>query len=82
MRGAPRSAGEKAGAAGVAAVALAIVCCAGAPLIVGLAGSAAIGAWVGVGVGALALLAVLVAAAVAARRRRTCDYPRRRQVEP
>jgi hypothetical protein len=80
MRRDGRSPGEKAGAAGVAAVALAIVCCAGAPLVVGLLGSVAIGTLVGAGVGTVALLAVLVAVVV--RRRRTCDDPRRRKVEP
>jgi len=59
-------AGRKLGLAGVAAAVLAVVCCAAGPLLVAFVGSLALGALVGVGVGACLLVAAL--AAIYARR--------------
>jgi hypothetical protein len=57
-------------AVGVAIVA--IVCCAGLPLLATLAGGIALGTLLGVGAGVLAVLVVGGALAVRARRRRNC----------
>lgn len=59
-----------AGVAGTGVVALAVACCATAPLIAGLAGSIAIGTVLGVGVGVAVALAVIFA--LVALRRRGC----------
>ncbi len=61
---------EKLGLAGIAAAALAVVCCAAGPLLVAWVGSVAVGALVGIGGG----LAVLVCAlTVLYLRRRSSD---------
>ena len=49
---------------------VAVVCCAGAPLIAGLVGGIAVGSVLGVGAGVLALIVVAAAVAWGARRRR------------
>jgi hypothetical protein len=63
------------GAAGVGAVALAIGCCAAAPLLVALAGSIAVGTLLGIGAGAIALILLVALVVLRARRRATCQPP-------
>jgi hypothetical protein len=58
------------GFAAIVGVAVAVVCCAAAPLLVAVASSLALGAVLGVGAGVVALVA-LTALAIGARRRRT-----------
>jgi hypothetical protein len=64
----------KGGLAAVGFGALAVVCCAGGPLIVGLIGGIALGTVLGVGAGVLAVS--LVAALVIVRVRGAPDAPR------
>lgn len=49
--------GGKAPALGIAAGAVAIVCCAAGPALAAIAGSLAVGAWLGTGAALLALIA-------------------------
>ena len=51
--------GEKLGLAGVAAAALAVVCCAAGPLLLAWVGSVAVGALVGIGAGVAVLVSAL-----------------------
>lgn len=65
-----RGRSERLGLAGIAAAALAVICCAAGPLLVAWVGSVAVGALVGIGGG----LAVLVSAlTVLYLRRRSSD---------
>jgi len=65
-----RGRSERLGLAGIAAAALAVICCAAGPLLVAWVGSVAVGALVGIGGG----LAVLVwALTVLYLRRRSSD---------
>jgi len=48
--------GEKLGLAGIAAAALAVVCCAAGPLLLAWVGSVAVGALVGIGAGVAVLV--------------------------
>jgi hypothetical protein len=57
------SRGEKTGLLGIGAVAVAVLCCAGGPLLlVATAGSLAAGAWLGIGAGLVSLGAAVLAA--------------------
>jgi hypothetical protein len=66
---------EKLGLAGVGIAVLAIACCAGVPLIAGVAGGIAVAAVLGVGAGVLALAALVALGVAAGRRRRACERP-------
>ncbi len=56
--------------AGVGLAMLAVVCCAGGPLLIAALGSIGVGAVLGVGAGVLAALALITGIAIAARRRK------------
>ena len=58
-------------AAGIAA--FAVVCCAGAPLVLGVLSGVALGALLGGAVGVVAFVAVAVARVRLVRRGRSCD---------
>ncbi len=62
--------GEKVGWAAAGIGALAVVCCAGLPLLVGLAGGLALGTVLGAGAGILAAASLTALALARARRRR------------
>ena len=62
---------EKAGLAALGLGALVVVCCAALPLVAGVLGGVAIGAYLGVGAGVLALAVLAALVLVRARRRRT-----------
>jgi membrane protein implicated in regulation of membrane protease activity len=64
------------GLAAVGGIALVIGCCGAVPLVAALAGSIAVGAVLGIAVGAAALT-VLVALLLLRRRRRACETPKR-----
>lgn len=68
--------GDKAGLAGVAVVLLAVVCCAGGPLLVGAVGSAAVGTVLGLGAGLIVAVAVVIAIVLRVRARRQCEPER------
>jgi len=69
-------AGQRGGLAAVGFGALAVVCCAGGPLIVGVLGAVALGTVLGVGAGVLAVVLVTVLVVVRARGRRGALAPR------
>jgi len=48
---------------------MAVICCAAGPFLVGLAGSLAVGAALGLGAGVVALLGVLACSVLRARRK-------------
>jgi len=56
--------------AGVGLAMLAVVCCAGGPLLIAALGSIGVGAVLGVGAGVLAALALTTGITIAARRRK------------
>lgn len=60
--------GEKLGLAGVAAAALAVVCCAAGPLLLAWVGSVAVGALVGIGAGVAVLVSAVTCYTCAADR--------------
>ena len=62
--------GSRTGLAAATVGLVAVVCCAGAPLIAGLVGGIAVGSVLGVGAGVLALIVVAAVVAWRARRRR------------
>lgn len=66
----------KGGLAAVGFGALAVVCCAGGPLIVGLLGGIALGTVLGVGAGVFAVVLVTVLVIVRVRGQRTARAPR------
>jgi hypothetical protein len=68
------SGGDRAGLAGVGVAALALACCGGLPLLIGLVGGLTVGAVFGLGAGALLLIAAAGTLVVMrARRRRACE---------
>ncbi len=68
--------GDKVGLAGVAVILLAVVCCAGGPLLVGAVGSAAVGTVLGLGAGLTAAAVVVIAIVLRVRARRQCETER------
>ncbi len=64
--------GGRLGLAGIAAAAVAIVCCAAGPLLVAWVGSVAVGALLGVGAG---VAVVVVALTLLFLRRRSSSHP-------
>ena len=56
--------------------ALAVVCCAGLPLVAGVLGGVALGSVLGVGAGALAVVVVIVLVVARAHRQRACATAR------
>ncbi len=68
--------GPKAGLATAGLGVLAVVCCAGAPLIVGALGSIAVGGVLGVGVGALTAMVVSALIVGWIRHRHACAVSR------
>lgn len=70
----PERPGGEGWAAGIAV--LAMVGCCGAPLLIALASSVAIGTLLGVGGGILAAIALCAIAITTTRRRRSCATPR------
>lgn len=68
------------GLVAVGVAALAVVCCAGLPLLVGVLGGLALGTVLGVGAGVVALVVLVTAVFVTRRRRaaacRIADEPR------
>lgn len=68
------SGAERAGLTGVGVAALALACCGGLPLLIGLVGGLTVGAALGLGAGALLLIAAAGTLVVMqARRRRACE---------
>ncbi len=76
--------GPKAGLATAGLGVLAVVCCAGGPLIAGAFGSIAIGGILGVGAGVLAVVVVsaLIVLRVRHRRARTVPHGQTRGAQP
>jgi hypothetical protein len=70
------------GLAAIGVGALAIVCCAGLPLLAAFAGSLALGAVVGIAAGAVALIALSSLLIVRARRRSACEAEPRGGASP
>jgi hypothetical protein len=68
-------AGPRGGLAAVGLGALAVVCCAGGPLIVGALGGVALGSVLGVGVGVLAVILVTVLIVARVGRQRATFAP-------
>jgi len=62
----------KTGLAAVGIGVLAVLCCAGAPLIVGVVGGVALGSVLGLAAGVIAIVAATVLVVVRTRRRRAC----------
>ena len=68
----PSTTSDKVGWAAAGIGVLAVACCAGLPLLVGLAGGLALGTVLGVGAGVLAVGVLMALALVRLRRRRAC----------
>lgn len=78
MSGKPKEpdAGPRGGLTAVGFGALAVVCCAGGPLIVGVLGGVALGSVLGVGAGVLAVVLLTVLVVVRVRGQRAFLAPR------
>lgn len=68
--------GAKGGPAAVGLGVLAVLCCAGGPMIAGALGSVALGSVLGVGAGVLAVVVVGTMIVLRSRNRRGCSAPR------
>ena len=76
-QGGPRAGtSSKTGLAAFAIAALAVLCCAGGPLLAAVAGGLALGALLGISAGVVAVVVLGGLIVLRARRRRACARPR------